>query len=318
MKIVVLDGKTTAANGEFSWDFLSKYGEYTVYDRTPAHLTAERGMDADIIVTNKTVLSKEILEQWKNLKFIALLSTGYNVVDCAFARERGIPVSNIPAYSTDAVAQLTFALILEITNSVGIHSAAVRQGEWSECEDFCFWKTPLSELAGKTLGIIGFGKIGKRVAEIARVFKMNVIAYSPRESAFEGSDTESVSLGEMKKRADIITLHCPLTPETDKLISSDFISEMRDGAVLINTARGALVDEKAVSEALESGKLSGVGADVLSSEPPAKDNPLLTAKNCFITPHIAWAAYETRARLLEIFRGNIEAFCNGEPRNVVN
>lgn len=319
MKIVVLDGKTTTASCDFSWEWLSKYGEYTVYDRTPKEETVNRAKDADIIITNKTVLSKDILEQCENVKFIALLSTGYNVVDCEYAAQRGIPVSNIPSYSTEAVAQMTFALILEITNAVALHSKAVHDGEWCRCEDFCFWKTPLTELSGKTLGIVGFGKIGKAVAQIARAFSMEVLVYAPRRHGFRGGDgVHFVTLEALRERADIITFHCPLNDETEKMVNADFISSMKDGAVIINTARGQIVDEQALYEALESGKISAAGVDVLSVEPPKEDNPLLKAKNCYITPHISWAGYETRARLLEIFKGNIEAFVNGSPRNVVN
>lgn len=319
MKIVILDGKTTANGGEFSWEWLSEYGEYTAYDRTAESEILERVKDADIIVTNKTPLTRETLEKCENVKFIALLSTGYNVVDCAYAAERGIPVSNIPAYSTDAVAQMTFALILEITNAVGLHSEAVHKGEWCECKDFCFWKTPLTELSGKTLGIVGYGKIGKKVAEIAKAFSMNLLIYTPSRQGNVGScDTHFVTLDALLEKSDIVSFHCPLTDKTDKMVNEEFISKMKDGAALINTARGQLIDEKALSAALKSGKISAAGMDVISAEPAKRDNPLLKAENCFITPHIAWAAYETRARLLEIFKGNIKAFCEGTPRNVVN
>ena len=317
MKIVMLDGYTTNP-GDLSWDFLNNYGEATIYDRTPQDKVVERCKDADIVVTNKTPLTKELIDQLPNLKFVALLSTGYNIVDYVYLKEKGIPVSNIPSYSTDAVSQLVMAFVLELSMNVGLHSQTVKEGEWAASTDFCYWKTPLTELAGKTMGIFGLGRIGKAVAERARAFGMKVIAYTPRIHGDEPEWIDIVSLDEMLNNSDVVSMHCPLTPETEGIVNNDFISKMKNGAYFINTSRGTVVDEKALADALNSGKLGGAGLDVLSTEPPKKDNPLLSAKNCFITPHIAWASFETRQRLIGIFEENIKAFTNGKPQNVVN
>ncbi len=318
MKIVMLDAYTTNP-GDLDWSFLEKYGEVEIYDRTPDELIYERIKDADIVVTNKTPLDREMLSRLPKLKFIALLSTGYNVVDCAYAKEIGVPVSNIPTYSTSAVAQLTFSFILEFTNAVALHSASVHNDEWVNCADFCYWKTPLTELDGKTLGIIGFGKIGQAVANIAEGFNMNILAFSGHETdQSQRKNFRWASLDELLEKSDIVTLHCPLTEKTTGMVNAGFIGKMKDGAILINTSRGPVLNEQAVADALNCGKLGGVGVDVLSTEPPKPDNPLLKAKNCLITPHIAWAGFETRKRLVEVFRGNIEAFINGNPTNVVN
>jgi glycerate dehydrogenase len=316
MKIVILDGHTTNP-GDLSWAFLNEYGDVSIYDRTPKELIIERSLPADILITNKTPLPKSILEQLPNLKYVALLSTGYNIADTDYLKERGIPVSNIPDYSTEAVAQHVFAFILEHYNSVALHSEAVRGGEWSICPDFCFLKGPVMELMGKTIGIIGFGKIGRSVAEKALAFKMNVIAYTPNPKK-DADFVEFVSLDELAERSDIVTIHTPLTDATRGFINRDFIFKMKNGAFLVNTSRGPVIDEQALADALNSGHLAGAGLDVLSTEPPSKDNPLLTAQNCFITPHIAWAGRETRARLLSILNENIKAFVNGKPQNVVN
>lgn len=318
MKIVILDGFTTNP-GDLSWAWLAKKGDLTVYDRTPFDLTVERAKDAEIVITNKTPLNENELKQLPKLKFIELLSTGYNIADCDYAKKIGVPVSNIPSYSTSAVAQLVFSFILEFTNAVSIHSASVNNGDWCNCKDFCYWKTPLMELAGKTIGIVGFGKIGQTVADIASSFDMNVIATSGHET--DQSNRKNFKWGtldELLNKSDIVTIHCPLTPETTGMIDEEFISKMKNNAILINTSRGPVLNEQAVADALNSGKLKGVGVDVLSSEPPKCDNPLLKAKNCLITPHIAWAGLETRERLMDICRGNIEAYLNGSPRNVVN
>lgn len=317
MKIVMLDGYTTNP-GDLSWDFLNNYGEATVYDRTPQDKVVERCKGAEIVVTNKTPLTKEIIDQLPDLKFVALLSTGYNIVDYVYLKEKGIPVSNIPSYSTDAVSQLVLAFVLELSMNVGLHSQTVKDGEWAASTDFCYWKTPLTELAGKTMGIFGLGRIGKAVAERARAFGMKVIAYTPRIHGNEPEWIDIVSLDEMLSNSDVVSMHCPLTPETEGIVNSEFISKMKDGAYFINTSRGTVVDEKALADALNDGKLGGAGLDVLSTEPPKKDNPLLSAKNCFITPHIAWASFETRQRLVGIFEANINAFVNGKPQNVVN
>lgn len=318
MKIVVLD--SYALNpGDLSWDWLECLGECEIYDRTPKEKILERAENADIILTNKTPLTRETLSQLKNLKYIALLSTGYNIADIEYAGKMGVPVSNIPSYSTDAVAQLTFSLILEITNGVGIHSASVKSGEWSRCPDFCYWKTPLTELQGKTLGIIGFGKIGQRVADIAEAFKMNILAVSGHETNQSSrKNFRWVDIDTLSAQSDIITLHCPLTEKTEGLVNGKFIEKCKDGAIIINTSRGPVIDDKALAEALNNGKLGGAGLDVLTTEPPSSDNPLLSAKNCFITPHIAWAGFETRERLMNILRDNVEAFLRGEIKNAVN
>lgn len=317
MKIVMLDAYTTNP-GDLSWDFMNDFGDVTVFDRTPADKIIERAADADIVITNKTPITKDIIDCLPNLKFIALMSTGYNIVDYVYLKEKGIPVSNIPSYSTDAVSQLVLSFILELAMNVGLHSQSVKAGEWSACEDFCYWKAPLTELKGKSLGIFGLGKIGRAVAEKAKAFGMNIIAYTHRIHGDEPDYIELVSLEDMLTRSDIVTMHCPLTPETEGIVNNDFIAKMKDGAYFINTSRGTVVNEKALADALNSGKLAGAGLDVLSTEPPAADNPLLSAKNCFITPHIAWAAFETRERLAGILKENISAFINGKPQNVIN
>lgn len=318
MKIVVLD--SYALNpGDLSWEWLEKLGECKIYHRTPKDKVLERCRGADIILTNKTPLTAETLSLLPDLKYIALLSTGYNIVDCDYAKSRNIPVSNIPAYSTDAVSQLTFSLILEITNAVEIHSESVKNGDWTNCPDFCYWKTPLTELRGKTLGIVGFGQIGQAVADIAEAFKMNVIAVSGHETDqshrknFRWADIDTLA-----KESDIISFHCPLTEKTAGLVNKSFIDKCKDGAIIINTSRGPVVNDRDLADALNSGKLRGAGLDVLTVEPPTADNPLLTAKNCFITPHIAWAGFETRERLMNILQENVTAYLNGNTQNVVN
>lgn len=318
LKIVVLD--SFALNpGDLSWDWLECLGECEIHHRTPQNLISERCEGADIVLTNKTPLTAETLEKLPNLKYIALLSTGYNIVDCDYAKSRGIPVSNIPAYSTNAVAQLTFSLILEITNAVGLHSESVKSGDWTNCPDFCYWKTPLTELCGKTLGIVGFGQIGQAVADIAEAFKMNVVAVSGHETdQSHRKNFKWVDMGTLAKTSDIISFHCPLTEKTTNLVNKEFIDKCKDGAIIINTSRGPVVNDSDLADALNSGKLRGAGLDVLSVEPPKADNPLLTAKNCFITPHIAWAGFETRERLMNILRKNVTAYLNGNPQNVVN
>ena len=318
MKIVILDGYTTNP-GDLSWDWLSAYGDVTVYDRTPQEKIAERTRDAEIVITNKTPLGRPEIDQMQNLRFVALLSTGYNVVDGAYLREKGMPVSNIPAYSTGAVAQLVFAFLTAFTNRVALHSEAVHAGEWSRCPDFCFWKAPLAELAGKTLGIIGFGGIGQKVADIAAAFDMHVLAVSGHETDQSArKNFQWTTLEDLAARSDFITLHCPLTEKTENLVDAAFLARCKPTAYLINTARGPVVDAAALADALNEGRLAGAGLDVLTTEPPAGDNPLLHAKNCLITPHIAWAGYETRARLMSILKENFAAFAEGTPIHVVN
>lgn len=319
MKIVNLDGVTTNP-GDLSWEGIEKLGDYTVYDRTAPSEIVERAKGADILIVNKTIITKEILDALApELKYIGLQSTGYNVVDCAYARSLGITVCNIPAYSTKAVAQLVFAFILQITNEVTLHSNAVKDGEWCRCPDFCFWKKPLTELDGKTIGIIGFGSIGQRVAKLAEAFDMNVLAYAPRpKDKGELKTVEFVELDTLLKNSDIITCHCPLTDETKGMINVENIAKMKKSAIFINTSRGPVVDEQALADALNNDKIKAACLDVLETEPALETNPLLKAKNCYITPHIAWAAQETRERLLKILEENIIAYLNGTPQNVVN
>lgn len=319
MKLVILDGYTENP-GDLSWDWIKELGcELTVYDLTPADLIVERAKDADIVVTNKCVFTKEILRQLPKLKYIQVIATGFNVIDCVAAKEQGIVVCNIPSYSTNGVAQLVFSLLLEMTQQVAVHNASVKQGDWVRCDHFCYQKTYLTELADKTMGIIGFGKIGQAVAQIANAFNMKVIAYAPRPKEYNGfGGVEFVSLDELISNSDVISLHCPLTSETDKLVNAEFLSKCKKNAYIINTARGGVVDEKAVADALNNNQIAGYGADVLLTEPPKADNPLLSTKNSFITPHIAWANIESRTRLMNIFKGNLKAFLDGKPVNIVN
>lgn len=317
MNIVNLDGHTTNP-GDQSWDWLSKYGNYTVYERTNQTDVIERAKDAEILIINKTIITADMLEQMPNLKLIALQSTGYNVVDTKAARDKNIIVSNIPAYSTNAVSQLVFAFILQISNKVSLHSDAVFNGEWCSCPDFCFWKAPLFELDGKIIGIIGFGSIGQKVASIANAFGMKVIINTPHPRPNEFKEYKFVKLDELLIQSDIITCHCPLTNETTNLIDENAISKMKRSAILINTSRGPVIDDIALAKALNNDRIQAAGLDVLKVEPPSENNPLLKAKNCYITPHIAWAAYETRARLLSILESNIKAFIEGNPQNVIN
>ena len=319
MKLVILDSYC-ANPGDLSWDWLKEtVEEYDIYESTPSSLVEERSKDADILVVNKVPVTKELMDKLPKLKYVAVLATGSNIIDCKAAREKGIAVSNIPAYSTDGVAQLVFALLMEMTNQVGLHNESVKKGDWCSSPHFCYWKTPLCELANKTFGIVGFGKIGSAVAQIANAMKMKVIAYSPNTRTYEGfGSVDFVSLDEVIKESDVISLHCPLTPETENLVNMDFLSKMKKTAYLINTSRGPVINENDLKEALDKGIIAGAGVDVLSAEPAKKDNPLLKADKCFITPHIAWASLEARGRLMEIFKKNVEGFVKNEPENVVN
>lgn len=319
MKTVILDAYTENP-GDLSWDWIKELGsELTVYDRTEKDDIIERAKEAEVLVTNKCVITRDIIESLPKLKYIQVIATGYNVIDTTAAKEHGIIVCNIPSYSTNGVAQLVFSLLLEMTQQVAVHSESVHNGEWTACPHFCYQKTKLSELAGKVIGIIGFGKIGQAVAQIANAFSMKVLVYAPRPKDYTGfGEVKFVSLNELKAESDIITLHCPLTPETDKLVNREFIEDMKNGAILINTARGGVINETDVAQALNNGKLGFYGTDVLSSEPPTVDNPLIGSKNCFITPHIAWANIEARTRLMNIFKSNFEAYLKGTPENVVN
>lgn len=316
MKIVILDGQTLNP-GDLSWDCIETFGDLTVYDRTSSEdLAIQRIGDAEIVILNKTPITQRILESCPQIKLICVIATGYNVVDCAAAAKRGIPVCNVPGYSTNAVAQFTFGLLLELCHQIGHHSQLVHDGVWTNCPNFCFWDTPQMELAGKTLGIIGFGSIGQTVAKIAQAMGMRVLAYS-RTRRPEFSDVYT-DLDTLLSSSDVISLHCPLFPETEKIINAQSLSKMKDGAILLNTARGPLIDEQAVADALCSGKLLGAAMDVVCAEPIPANNPLLTAPNCIITPHIAWAPLETRKRILDITNKNIQGFLDGKPVNVVN
>lgn len=317
MKIVVLDGHTVNP-GDLSWDALREMGEVEVYPRTAANEILERVKGADIVLTNKVPLNAETLSKLPELKMIGVLATGFNTIDIEAAREQGIVVCNVPAYSTDSVAQMVFAHILNITNRVDSFARQNREGRWSEGPDFCYWDTPLCELAGKTLGIVGLGSIGCKVARIARDFGMDVFAYTSKNSADLPEGIQKTTMEGLLSTSDILTLHCPLTPETRKLINEDSLRRMKKGAILINTGRGPLVDEQAVADALASGRLGAYGADVMCSEPPAADNPLLSQPHAYLTPHVAWATREARSRLMEIAVANVKAFEAGIPQNVVN
>ncbi|KJY62038.1 D-2-hydroxyacid dehydrogenase [Lactobacillus apis] len=320
MKIVNLD--SYALNpGDLDWSPLKELGDCTFYDRTPVNDDNEilkRIGDAEIVLTNKTPLDEHVISTAPNLKYIGVTATGYNVIDTEAATKANIPVTNIPTYGTDAVAQFTFALLLEITSHVGLHNQLVHDGRWSSNPDFTFWAKPLMELQGKTLGLIGFGSIAKKVAEIGHAFSMNIIFYNHRPKTDLPNYVKQVSLEELYQQSDIISLHVPQTPETTEMINQEAISQMKDGVILINTARGGLISEKDVADALNDGKIAAAGVDVVQKEPIPTDSPLLSAKNCYITPHIAWAPRETRNRLLGIVVDNLQAFLNGEKLNVVN
>lgn len=316
MKIVELDGY--AANpGDISWDGLKELGELTIYPRTAPEEVVERAKEADAILINKVNITEAVLEQLPKLKYIGVLATGYNVVDVEAAHKRGVVVTNIPSYSTESVVQMTFAHIFNITNQVAHYGDASRQGRWSANPDFCYWDTPLMELSGKTLGIVGLGHIGQRVAAIAHQFGMDVFAVTSKDAMSLPKGIQKTTLDGLLGVADIISLHCPLTKDNYHLIDAEKISRMREGAILINTARGALVDEQAIADALESGHLAGYGADVMEQEPPRKDCPLFSQSHAYLTPHIAWATKEARERLMRICVDNVRAFKEGKPINEV-
>ncbi|MBQ6475079.1 MAG: D-2-hydroxyacid dehydrogenase [Clostridia bacterium] len=318
MKIVVLDGYTLNP-GDLDWNGLEALGELTVYDRTAPEDVIARIGDAELIYTNKTVISREILDACPSVKFIGVLATGYNVVDTEAAKEKGIPVCNVPTYGTTAVAQYTFALLLEICHHVWAHSEAVKAGAWASCPDFCFWNYPLFELAGKTLGIIGYGRIGQTVGQIAQAFGMKVLAVDGHvRPELENENMKYVELDELFKEADVISLHCPLFPSTQGIINKENIAKMKDGVIILNDSRGPLIVEQDLFDALESGKVAYAASDVVSTEPIKDDNVLLKAKNMIITPHIAWAPKEARKRLMDVAVADLAAFLAGEPINVVN
>jgi len=313
MKIVVLDGYTNNP-GDISWAPIEAVGSLTVHDRSAADEIVPRAAGADVVLTNKVVVGRETIEALPDLTYIGVLATGYNCVDTAAARARGIPVCNVPEYSTPNVVQATFALLLELTNHVGHHAQTVRAGRWSACPDFCYWDGDLMELAGLTLGIVGYGRIGQSVAAVGRAFGMRILAHRRTP----GTGPECVDLETLLRESDVVSLHCPLTPDTKEMIDARRIGLMKPSALLLNTARGALVNEADLAAALNAGRLAGAGLDVLTVEPPSASNPLLTAKNCIITPHVAWATRNARQRLIEITAGNVRAFAAGTPRNVVN
>ncbi|SMF40073.1 D-2-hydroxyacid dehydrogenase [Desulfovibrio gilichinskyi] len=318
MRMVILDGYTINP-GDNPWTELEKLGDLVCYDRTLPSKIIERCMDAEIVFTNKTVFTAEIINSLPNLKFISVLATGYNTIDLSAAAKKGIIVSNVPGYSPPSVAQHVFALLLNFSNQVSLHDKAVKDGEWSAQEDFCFWKTPLFELKGKKLGVVGFGGIGNKVAALGNAFGMEVIAYAPRPKPKpEYLPFKFSSLEELMSESDVISLHCPLTPENEKFINRSLLRTMKKNAILINTARGQLINEEDLADALKSGTIGGAALDVLSKEPISPDNPLLTAPNILITPHIAWATLEARTRLTKITVQNAEAFISGHPINVVN
>jgi glycerate dehydrogenase len=317
MKIVVLDGFTLNP-GDLSWSALEGLGDCVIYDRTSPGLIVERAREGELVFTNKVVLGRAEFAKLPRLRYIGVLATGYNVVDVAAARERGIVVTNIPAYGTRSVAQMTFALILELTQHVGHHAQTVRDGRWSESKDFCYWNFPLMELEGLTLGLLGFGRIGRAVAEVGLAFGMKVIAFDPGVTSNVMTGVTFVDQETLFRQSDIISLHCPLTSENAGLVNAASLALMKPTAFLINTSRGPLIKEAELADALNAGRIAGAGLDVLAVEPPLPDNPLLKAKNCLITPHISWATTAARRRLMETAVNNLRAFVAGKPENVVN
>ena len=319
MNITIVDGYTLNP-GDLSWEELNRLGTVDVYDRSTNQELLQRCINSQVILTNKAPLSGETLDQLPKLQYIGVTATGYNIVDTEAASKRGIPVTNVPAYGSASVAQMTFAHILNLTQRVEYYSEAVDEGRWSNCHDFCFWDYPLIELKDKILGVLGYGSIGKEVAKIGKAFGMKILAYSPslKIGTAPDSETTAVTIEDLLKGSDFVTLHCPLTKENAHIINATTLDLMKPTAFLINTSRGQLIDEMALSAALQDEKIAGAGLDVLSSEPPPPDNPLLHTKNCFITPHIAWATTDARARLLKVVIDNLKAFIRGNPQNVVN
>ena len=313
MRIVILDGLTTNP-GDVSWEPLERLGSLAVFDRTAPGDVVARAADADAVLTNKAIVGGEQIAALPRLKYVGVLATGFNIVDVAAARERGIPVCNVPEYSTPNVVQATWALILELANRVGHHDRTVHEGHWAACHDFCYWHGDLVELAGRTLGIVGHGRIGRGVAAVGRAFGMRVIHHRRQG----GGDPACVDLDTLFRESDVVSLHCPLTPETKGLVDARRLALMKPTAFLVNTARGPLVDEAALAAALNAGQIAGAAVDVLSVEPPPASNPLLTAKNCVITPHVAWATRDARRRLIDVTAANLAAFAAGQPQNVVN
>ena len=319
MNIVILDGEALNP-GDLSWAPLEELGSLTVYSRgtnDPEEVIRRIG-DAEIVLTNKTPVGRVVFERCPNLKLLSVLATGYNVVDTRAAKDHGVPVCNVPAYGTEMVAQFAIGLLLELCHHVELHNASVHAGEWERCPNFCYWKTPIMELAGKTMGIIGFGRIGRAVGRIAKALGMKILATGSRPCDEGLAIGEYVDLDTVLRESDVISLHCPLFPQTERMINRDTLAKMKDGAILINNSRGGLIDEQAVADALNSGKLRAAAVDVVTVEPILGTNPLLTAKNCVITPHMSWAATECRQRIVDITAANISAFLSGTPQNVVN
>lgn len=319
MKLTVIDGYTMNP-GDLSWEQYEKFGELRVFDHSTSDEdeVIRRIGDSDIVIANKSKVTRRVIDACPNIRFIAVQATGYDPIDYVYAREKGIPVSNVPAYGTDSVAQFAIALLLEICGHAGHHDQAVHQGKWAQCGDWCFWDYPMIELSGKTMGIIGFGRIGQAVGRIASALGMKVLAYNRSRSESGAKIAEYVELDELLSRSDVISLHCPAFPATVGIINKETIAKMKDGVILINNSRGALVVEKDLAEALNSGKIAAAAVDVVSSEPISDDNPLLSAKNCLITPHISWAPKESRQRIMDCTEENIRCFLAGKPQNVVN
>lgn len=320
MKIVVLDGYTENP-GDLSWDKLKEYGELTVYDRTPVDDEEEiikRIGDAEVVYTNKTPISKKVIDACPNMRMISMLATGYNVVDYTYAKEKGIPVTNVPTYGTASVGQFAIALLLEICHHIGHHDKTVHEGKWEHCEDWCYWDYPLIELDNKTMGIIGFGRIGQTTGKLAKALGMRVLAFDSYPNETGKQIAEYVDLDTLLAQSDVIALHCPLFPDTEGIVNKDNIAKMKDGVILINNSRGPLVVEQDLADALNSGKVAAAGLDVVSTEPIQGDNPLLKAKNCIITPHISWAPKESRQRIMDCAYDNLKAYVEGKPVNVVN
>ena len=318
MKIVILDGYTSTGQSRESWEPLMSMGEVTVYDRTAPEDTVARVGDAEVVLTNKVCLKRAEIEQLPKLKYIGVLATGYNVVDVEACSSRGIIVTNVPAYSTESVAQMVFAHLLAITNHTEHYAKQNREGRWSANQDFCYWDTTLTELCGKTFGIVGLGNIGSRVASIAQAFGMRVLAFTSKDAASLPQGVEKRGMDSLLAQSDVVSLHCPLTPDTQHLMNRQTLSMMKSSSILINTGRGPLVCEQDVADALNEGRLRAYCADVMDAEPPQADNPLLKCDNAYITPHIAWATIEARARLVDVAIGNVRAFIEGNPRNVVS
>ncbi len=316
MKIVILDGYTTNS-GDLSWDSIKQLGDLTVYDRTSNDRIISRCQDAEAVLTNKVILTAEIISALPKLKYIGVMATGYNVVDIDAARSRGIVVTNVPAYSTASVAQLVFAHLLNIASQVALHDSQVHEGKWVNSVDFCFYAAPLIELDGKQIGIVGLGQIGSAVARIAQAMGMKVAAYTSKSQEQLGDGITKMSLEQLFATSDVVTLHCPLTPDTKYIVNAERLATMKANAIIINTGRGPLVNEQDLADALNNGTIAAAAVDVLSCEPPKADNPLLTAKNCHITPHIAWASQAARTRLIATLASNLQAFINGNPVNNV-